>query len=45
MKTPDLCFISQMQSLWHNPLSLKWPTSLPIFIDHLKIAEPLIRGW
>lgn len=39
MKRPDLCFISQMQSLWHNPASLKWQTSLPAFIDHWKIAE------
>lgn len=38
MKRPDLCLISQMQSLWHNPASLKWQTSLPTFIDHLKIA-------
>lgn len=43
MKRPDLCFISQMQSLWHNPPSLKWQISLPTFIDHLKCAEPLIR--
>lgn len=42
MKSPDICFISQMQSLWHNPLFLKWQTSLPAFIDHLKITEPLL---
>lgn len=39
MKRPDLCFISQMQSFWHYPASLKRQTLLPTFLDHGKIAE------
>lgn len=39
MKRPDLCFISQMQSLWHNSASLQWQALLPTFLDYLKIAE------